>query len=281
MSDVKWIKIVTDIFDDDKMLLIESLPSADSIIVIWFKLLCLAGKNNNNGVFMLNDKIAYTDEMMATIFRRDINTVRLALKTFEDFGMIEIIEGVVTIPNWGKHQNLDKIEQKNEYMREYMREYRAKQKEQIECKTNSKSNDVNVRKSNVSEADKIREEKEKEEEIEIDKNNTTIGEAVQDVLDIYALYCPSLPSVKKVTDKRRKAIRNLLKAFTIEEIKDGFQKAEQSDFCKGKGGKGWIADLDFLINPNNLTKVIEGKYDNRISDGGTDSKSVLDTWLNA
>jgi hypothetical protein len=195
--------------------------------------------------------------------------------------MIEIIEGVVTIPNWGKHQNLDKIEQKNEYMREYMREYRAKQKEQIECKTNSKTNDVNVRKSNVSEADKIREEKEKEEEIEIDKNNTTIGEAVQDVLDIYALYCPSLPSVKKVTDKRKKAIKNLLKAFTIEEIKDGFQKAEQSDFCKGKGGKGWIADFDFLINPNNLTKVIEGKYDNRITDGGTDNKSVLDTWLNA
>ncbi len=48
---VKWIKIVTDIFDDEKILLIESLPDADSIIVIWFKLLCLAGKQNNSGVF--------------------------------------------------------------------------------------------------------------------------------------------------------------------------------------------------------------------------------------
>ena len=48
MSDVKWIKITTGIFDDDKILLIESLPEADSIIVIWFKLLCLAGKQNNN-----------------------------------------------------------------------------------------------------------------------------------------------------------------------------------------------------------------------------------------
>ena len=83
MADVKWIKIVTDIFDDEKMLLIESMPSADSIIVIWFKLLCLAGKNNNSGVFLLNDKIAYTDEMLSTIFRRDVNTVRLALKSFE------------------------------------------------------------------------------------------------------------------------------------------------------------------------------------------------------
>ena len=128
MPEVKWIKIVTDIFDDEKMLLIESLPSADSLIVIWFKLLCLAGKNNNNGVFLLNDRIAYTDEMLATIFRRDVNTVRLALKTFEDFGMIDVIEGVITIPNWGKHQTLDKLERKTEYMRNYMRDYRERQK---------------------------------------------------------------------------------------------------------------------------------------------------------
>ena len=79
------------VFDDEKIMLIENLPSADSIIVIWFKLLCLAGKNNNSGVFILNDKIAYTDEMLATVFRRDINTVRLALKTFENYGMIEIV----------------------------------------------------------------------------------------------------------------------------------------------------------------------------------------------
>ena len=83
MADVKWIKIATDIFDDDKILLIESLPDSDSIIVIWFKLLCMAGKQNNCGVFMMNDRIAYTDEMLATIFRRNINTVRLALRTFE------------------------------------------------------------------------------------------------------------------------------------------------------------------------------------------------------
>ena len=64
MADVKWIKITTDIFDDEKILLIESLPESDSIIVVWFKLLCLAGKMNNSGVFMMNDSIAYTDEML-------------------------------------------------------------------------------------------------------------------------------------------------------------------------------------------------------------------------
>ena len=129
MADVKWIKITTDIFDDEKILLIESMPSSDSIITIWFKLLILAGKQNNNGVFMMSNKLPYTDEMLATIFRRDINTVRLALSTFEKFGMIEIVENVITIPNWGKHQNLEQIQARKEYQKEYQREYRKKQKE--------------------------------------------------------------------------------------------------------------------------------------------------------
>lgn len=128
MADVKWIKIVTDIFDDEKILLIESLPDADSIIVCWFKLLCLAGKQNNSGVLMLNERVAYTEEMLATVFRRPLQTVRLALETFEQFGMVEIINGAITIPNWGKHQNLEGIEKVREQTRERVSRYRERQK---------------------------------------------------------------------------------------------------------------------------------------------------------
>lgn len=171
MADVKWIKITTDIFDDEKILLIESLPDAYSIIVCWFKLLCMAGKQNNSGVFLMG-KIAYTDKMLATIFRMKEATVQLALRTFEEFGMIEIIDGVITIPNWGKHQSLDKIEARNERQKNYMREYRQKQKAIAaptnSCKTNGKANCKTNGKANVSplegegESDK-KKEKEKED----------------------------------------------------------------------------------------------------------------------
>lgn len=164
MADVKWIKITTDIFDDEKVLLIESLPEADSIIVIWFKLLCLAGKMNNSGVFMMNDKIPYTDKMLATIFRRKETTVQLALQTFENFGMIEIIDGVITIPNWGKHQSLEQLEARREYQKEYHREYRKRQKQLADSKCLRKhlrSDDVN------SLEEDIEEEKEEDKEIYI------------------------------------------------------------------------------------------------------------------
>lgn len=164
MADVKWIKIVTDIFDDEKILLIESMPEADAIIVIWFKLLTLAGKQNNDGVFLMSNRIPYTDEMLATIFRRNLNTVRLALRSLEQFGMIEIIDNVITIPNWNKHQTLDAYEKKKERDRLYQQERRAAQKALIAGTSSDKSSDTS---SDVAISDKEREE-EREEEREKD-----------------------------------------------------------------------------------------------------------------
>lgn len=133
-SNIRWIKIATDIFDDEKILLIESLPDAHSIIVVWFKLLCFAGKQNNSGVFMM-DKVAYTEQMLATIFRMKVQTVQLALQTFKQLGMIDVVEGVITIPNWSKHQSLDAYEKKKERDRQYQAERRASQKLLIMAQT--------------------------------------------------------------------------------------------------------------------------------------------------
>ncbi len=128
MAGFKWIRIVTDIFDDEKIRLIEGLPNGDTLIVIWIRLLCFAGKNNNNGVFMFNRKMPYTDEMLASIFNRDIKIIRMALKTFEQFGMIELVNDVITIPNWEKYQSQGAYEKKKEYDRLYQQQRREKQR---------------------------------------------------------------------------------------------------------------------------------------------------------
>ena len=161
MAEVKWIKIVTDVFDDEKTLMIETLPEADSIIVIWFKLLCLAGKQNNSGVFLMG-RMPYTDEMFATVFRRPINTVKLALRTFEDFGMIEIINDTVTIPNWEKHQSIDKLDEIREQTRERVAKHREKQK-LLSCNvTGNVTGNVIVTQCNA--LDKSRKEQKRKEE---------------------------------------------------------------------------------------------------------------------
>lgn len=266
-SDVKWIKICSDIFDDEKIMLIENLPSADSIIVIWFKLLCLAGKNNNSGVFILNDKIAYTDEMLATVFRRDINTVRLALKTFENYGMIEIVSGVYTIPNWGKYQNLDKIEQKSQYMRNYMQEYRKKQKDKIECKTNSKLYGKANSKTNVSSAEVYNKEldnkeKEIEEENDLIVSKDTIRQTdVQRIITEWnSLEEFGINPVKRMTPKREQAVKARIRQNHIDDILEAIENIRHSSFLQGQNKNGWMVTFDWFLKPGNFAKVFEGQY---------------------
>ncbi len=42
MAEVKWIKLSTSMFEDEKIRLIESMPEADTLLIIWIRLLAQA-----------------------------------------------------------------------------------------------------------------------------------------------------------------------------------------------------------------------------------------------
>lgn len=117
-------------FNDEAIKLIEQMPDGDAIIVVWLKLLIMAGKINDSGYLYFKKEIPYTDEMLSTVFCRPLNTIRLALKTFENFGMIQITdEQSIYITNWEKYQNIAGMEQLKEYNRMAKRRQRQKEKE--------------------------------------------------------------------------------------------------------------------------------------------------------
>lgn len=128
MAEVKWVKIVTDIFDNRKIKQIESLPEGDTIIVIWFKILCLAGTINDNGNIYITKEIPYTDETLATQFNRPLKTIQLALHTFQTFGMVEIIDDVLKVSNWENYQNIEGLEKIREQNRLRQQRYRENQR---------------------------------------------------------------------------------------------------------------------------------------------------------
>ena len=110
MADVKWIKVSTDMFDGSrKIKQIEMMPEGDTILVIWLKLLLLAGNVNDGGAIYLTPEIPYTEEMLATELRRPLNTVKMALTVFERFGMIEIVDDILHLSAWEKYQSVDKL----------------------------------------------------------------------------------------------------------------------------------------------------------------------------
>lgn len=162
MADVKWIKIVTNIFDNRKIRQIEKLPEADAIIITWFKLLCLAGDINENGLIMITKDIPYTDEMLANEFNKPIATIRLALEIFQRFNMIEIINNIYCVSNWEKYQNVDGLEKIREQTRKRVAQHRERQKQLTLAESNVTCN-VTVTQSNAT-------DKEIDKDIEIDIN---------------------------------------------------------------------------------------------------------------
>ena len=129
MGEIKFVKLSTQMFDDEKIKLIEQMPEADTLLIIWVKLLAQAGKTNASGYIFLSENVPYTDEMLAAIFSRPLGVVRMALDTFRQFGMIEINDqNYISICNWEKHQNVDAMDKIREDTRKRVAKYREKQR---------------------------------------------------------------------------------------------------------------------------------------------------------
>lgn len=118
MANVKWIKIATDIFENDKFDAIEALPDGLMIELVWLKLLCLAGKCNRGGMLIIADEIPYTDEMLASRFHMEIGVVQRAIEQFERLKMIEVIDSAYLVSNWSRYQSEDRLERIREKDRE-------------------------------------------------------------------------------------------------------------------------------------------------------------------
>lgn len=127
MSEVQWIKLAVSIFDSNrKVKQIETMKNGDTILIIWFKLMCLAGKINDGGVIYITPDVPYTTEGLADELRRPIPVVKAALDTFENYGMILRDDmGFIRLSSWEKHQNvegLEKIREQNRLRKQRQRE---------------------------------------------------------------------------------------------------------------------------------------------------------------
>lgn len=84
--------------------------------------------------------------------------------------------------------------------------------------------------------------------------------AYQQIVDLYNSICVSFPSVKSLSEARKKAIKARLNTYTIEDFKQCFENAESSSFLKGGNDRNWSANFDWLIKDSNMAKVLDGNY---------------------
>lgn len=246
--EIKWIKLMTDIFDHSKIRMIECMPEADTIIVIWFKLLCLAGKANENGLLMMTSDIPFTEEMLSNYFNRPLTVTRLALNTFQKFGMIEVVNDVLMVSNWEKHQNTEGLEKIRLQNKERQRNRREKLR--LESVNSASVGHVTLPSRDITQQNK--------------NKNKNIDIYIQ-IKNYWNNTLKSLPYIVKLTQDREKLIQKLLDDdFTVDDFKNVFELVESSDFLCGRSDKSWgSCNFDWVLKKSNFIKISEGTYNNR------------------
>ena len=82
---------------------------------------------------------------------------------------------------------------------------------------------------------------------------------------MYNQICVSFPSIRSLSDARKKAISARLKTYTVDDFKTVFENAEASSFLKGGNSRNWTATFDWLLKDTNMAKVLDGNYSDKKS----------------
>lgn len=80
----------------------------------------------------------------------------------------------------------------------------------------------------------------------------------QRIVDAYNSTCIALPRCNTLSESRKKHMAVCWRTHG-EKMFEGFRMAQSSDFLSGRSGN-WRCSFDWLINANNMTKVLEGTY---------------------
>ena len=243
-----WLKLKDDFFRDKRIKKLRRIAGGDTYTVIYLKLQLLSIKNNGVLIYEgIEDTFA---EELALELDEDVENVKVTLLFLHNNGLMEEHE-----QNQFIMTETIKCIGSETASAERVRNHREKKKlKALQCNTNVIESNIEI-------------EREKEPEIDIDieleeeKENKRIDYQV--IADCYNETCVSLQKVKILSDPRKKAIKARLNTYSFEDIKTAFQKAEASDFLKGKNDRNWQANFDWIMKDGNLAKILEGNYDNK------------------
>ena len=156
-------------FDKRKIKKVRRLPAGNDLLLIWIMLLAMAGKCNAGGHIFITENVPFSEEDLADELDFEVNTIRLALKAFEELNMITTTpEGFINILGWREYQNVEGMDKIREQTRK--RVAKCRENKRLEA-CNAKSN------ATVTVSNEIEVDKELEKESEKDFTTTTTGEA--------------------------------------------------------------------------------------------------------
>lgn len=173
--------------------------------------------------------------------------------------------GIIVITHWNLHNNIRKDRKKNTLFESEKALLMLKNGVYAE-KDNQMTTTCQPSVNQMSAQDKISKVKLSKDNINNNMSTSVDGGNAfdyQSVVNSFNSICVSLPTVQKLTDKRRtqmKSAKKILGEMSFEKL---FRIVESSDFLTGRNGIWNCCCFDWILKPANLTKIIEGNYTNK------------------
>ena len=158
MVQVQWLKVYTDIFDNEKMKKLLRNRDGDTYFRVWIQLLTLAAKSNQHGAILLGENIPMSKEDLAKVMHKTLNKLDKIIQDLHKLDMIIVEKDTICIKNWDMYQSADELEKLRESNRRRQQKYRDKQKDSNVIVTSSNTEDKNREEKNKNRQDNLENE---------------------------------------------------------------------------------------------------------------------------
>lgn len=207
------------------------------------KKLSLKAKGLLSLILSLPENWDYSAEGLATLSKDGRDGVKAGLKELEKFGFLERKQ---MYDKAGKFSGHEYIVYEKPNTENPLTENPPTDKPPTEKPLTENPTQLNTKESSTY-------------ELSTKESNTNID--YQRIANMYNETCVSFPNLRKLSDKRKDNIKTLFKkGFEYSHFEELFKNAEASSFLKGVNDRNWSATFDWLINENNMIKVLEGNY---------------------
>lgn len=154
-----------------------------------------------------------------------------------------------------------KIEAENQSEAKKANGFFEKQDEAKKANTNTNNKNKTNINTNISSYEEI--------DMSPDGDESTAAPApYKDIVDLYHTICTSYPVLRTISEKRKQMMDERWAEYegNLNTFRELFTIAEESPFLKGKNDKGWSADFNWLLDSENMPKVLEGNYSAEFAD---------------
>lgn len=257
-----WFKLKEDFFHSKEIKIIRKMPSGADILIVLFKLQLHSLKTG--GIIEIDGLCDTVEDELSILIDEDPQLIKLSLLALSKFSLINTT-------NESDIKMLLHEELVGQETASTIRSRKSRAKSKLENKTEKKALQCNIEATNCN--------TDIEKELDIEKENKE--EINYSSLQEYWNSKENLTKIKSLSNKRKEKIKIRIEEIDKEQFKIAIDKINASDFCTGKNERNWKADIDWLINNDtNIIKVLEGKYDNKLTEMPTKIKPLDITKIN-